>query len=97
MRRVMLTLVGLGMLVFCGSQAAMAGGWNGHGHHGYQGRPAPVYRNNYWRGYPTHYRGGYGRGYGGCAPGYAAAPYGYAYPAPSFGVATRNFSFFLQP
>ncbi len=101
MRRIMLTLAGVGMFVLCSGQIAQA---HGPGHHGHGYGPRPGYGNYHGgpRGYyGSYYRGGYGGGYGyghgWCGPHYAAVPYGYAYPAPGFGVATRNFSFFVQP
>jgi hypothetical protein len=98
MRKLMLTLVGVGMLVLCGGQIAQA---HGPGHHGHGWGPRPAY--GYYHGprgyYGSYYRGGYG--YGWSSPYYAAVPYPYpyiyAYPAPGLGVATRNFSFFVQP
>lgn len=97
MRRWILSLVGVGLLMACGTSAAMAHG----GGYGYPGRYAPRggYHHASWRGYGAPR---YGVGYGGCGPYPAAVPYGYgvgygAYPAAGLGLATRNFSFWLQP
>lgn len=102
MRRMTLTLVALGLLVFGGSQVAMAHGYPGHGYR-------PAYRGNYWAGYPyargayVPYTARYGGGYGaGCGVGGAAVPYaagygaGYGYPQAGFGVAGRNFSLWFN-
>jgi hypothetical protein len=93
MRKIILGLVGLGML-FGSANAAMAHGW---AHRSYNHRPvARVYRPAYR--YGVGYAPGYGVGYGpGCGvaygAGYGVAPY--AYPPAGIGVGTRNFSFWL--
>lgn len=90
MRRIMLTLVGLGMFL-CGTNVAMA---HGPGHHAYY---RPVARHAY---YPGHARWGVGYAPGyvapyapGCGVGYGAVTYGY--PQAGFGVAGRNFSLYF--
>ena len=103
MRRWIVGMLGVGMLLVGGASQASAHG-GPYGHAGY-GRPYGGH-HAYWRGYPAP-RVGYG--YGGCAPrvgvpypygvGYGAGyGVGYpAYPAAGLGLATRNFSFWLQP
>jgi len=102
MRKIILGLVGLGML-FGSANAAMAHGW---GHRSYYHRPVahayrPVYR--YGAGYAPAYGPAYGVGYGpGCGVGYGAGYGGYGvapytYPPAGIGVGTRNFSFWLAP
>lgn len=93
MRRIVLTLLGLGMFL-CGTNVAMAHGYSRHGH------GAPYGHHAYYRG---AYYGGYGVGYApapiyggyGCASGYGYGGYGYAYPPAGFGLAGRNFSLWL--
>jgi hypothetical protein len=105
MRRWIVSLLGVGILMACGASSALA-----HGGCGYGGRYAPYGGHHaYWRGYPTPgygYGAGYGYGprCGGYTPYAVGVPYGYgagygygAYPAAGLGVATRNFSFWLQP
>jgi hypothetical protein len=91
-------------LVFGGAATALA--------HGPQYRPQAArggfggyggYGNAPYGGWYTKYRGSYGPQ---CVPGrvaaypaypaYAAPAYGLGYPQLGFGVAGRNFSFFLQ-
>lgn len=101
MRRSLMILACLGVLVFAGAGTALARGPHqgppvfNHGHgHGHGAYSAP------WN---TGYRGGQ-QAY--CAPGrrvaaypaypvYSAPAYGLAYPQLGFGVAGRNFSFWL--
>jgi hypothetical protein len=97
MRRIVLTLVGLGMF-FCGTNVAMAHGYVHHGHgpaHGHQA----FYRGGYYGGWGVGYApvpiyGSYGSGSG--YDGYSYGNYGYAYPQAGFGVAGRNFSLWFQ-
>ncbi len=94
MRRILLTLVGLGMFL-CGTNVAMA-----HGpHYGYR---HPVARHAYYPGYPrwgVGYAPGYAAGYApgytpGCGVGYGGGYGGaaYGYPQAGIGFAGRNFS-----
>ena len=99
MRRVWAILVCTGILAFAGAGTAQAHGpqWGPRGFYGY-GPPRAAWN--------VGYRGGFG---GPCGapravvayPGYPAYPvyggpvYGPAYPQLGFGVAGRNFSFFV--
>ncbi len=100
MRRILLVSACLGILVFAGAGTALARGPYHrppavhHGHHYGHGR------GSYAALWQSGYRGGY-RPY--CAPhrrvaaypAYRGPVYG-AYPQLGFGVAGRNFSFWLQ-
>jgi hypothetical protein len=101
MRRSLTILACLGVLAFAGASTALARG----PHHSPPPRRA-VYSYGYGA-YRAPWNAGYRGGYGSyCGrprtvaypvyPAYAGPVYGPAYPQVGFGVAGRNFSFWLQ-
>jgi hypothetical protein len=95
MRRIVLTLVGLGMFL-CGTNVAMAHGYSHHGHGAAYGHHAYYGGHGGWGvGYaPVPIYGSYGCGNG--YAGYGYGGYGYGYPPAGIGVAGRNFSLWFQ-
>jgi hypothetical protein len=108
MRRLLLVSACLTVLALGGATTALANG----PHHGYGppvARYGYPHRGGSWGGgwgggWNSGYRGGYapychsGRRVAAypAYPAYPAAPFGYRSPQLGFGIAGRNFSFFLQ-
>jgi hypothetical protein len=102
MRRILLVSACLGALVFGGASAALANGPH-HGPPTARGGYGNFHSNSPYGGWYTKYRGSYGPQ---CVPGRVAAypvypsygvpSYGQIAPQLGFGVAGRNFSFWLQ-